>query len=696
MRRSAVLALLLPFLPSTRAATPTPLPVLRTARQVHTLSFSDAARGFPVHLARAQVTYQEPSIGVLFLIDSTDGIFANLRPGDHPALHAGDIVAVDGRSGPGDVAPTINDAHFRILGYAPLPAAPLVSFDRLSGGAFDSRWITVEGIVRSIQHPTQRTDYDGHTYFDSSNLVLTLASGDQSLDVITRLPSGPIPPNLVDSRVRLRVAVGSRFNQRNQFIGVHLYTPDFSFVQVAQPAPRDPFALPLTSVTGVARIGDREPGHRVHLRGVVTSAFGDQHFSVMGSQHGIFITTQDPSPVRPGDLLDIVGFPSLGDYTSYLDGAVVRRLGSAPAPPPVPVTAAQALTGAWDAELIQLDGVLVDRSRVQNGINSLFLNDTGTSFVAALAPGEDTAPLNAVPLGSRLRLRGICVIHADDQKRPQALSLLLRSPADITVLATPPWWTPRHTLLLAAALGVLVLIISTRNLGLRRRVIIQTCQIQAQLEEARILHARAEAATHEKSQTLASLLTTQHDLLLAQERLRYQATHDALTGLLNRAALLDSLRREIERSRRTGASLGILLLDIDHFKTVNDTHGHLAGDAVLSEIGRRIARSTRAYDIAGRYGGEEFLVLLPGCHQAQTEHSAERIRAAIGLLPFHAGDVLLSLTVSIGATVALDTPGPDRQALDAEFLSCADLALYEAKSAGRDRTVLRLPDPVSV
>jgi len=184
------------------------------------------------------------------------------------------------------------------------------------------------------------------------------------------------------------------------------------------------------------------------------------------------------------------------------------------------------------------------------------------------------------------------------------------------------------------------------------------------------------------------MLDLQRDLLSAQEKLRFQATHDPLTGLWNRGALLDLLQTELERTVRTRSSLGVLMLDIDHFKKVNDTHGHLAGDAVLQEIAQRVVRATRAYDVVGRYGGEEFLLLLPTCDVAQTQASAERIRAAIAAQPFGAGDAQMPLTVSIGATVA---PAAGRS--ETEILSLSDLALYDAKAAGRNRAAVRLSHP---
>jgi two-component system cell cycle response regulator len=191
------------------------------------------------------------------------------------------------------------------------------------------------------------------------------------------------------------------------------------------------------------------------------------------------------------------------------------------------------------------------------------------------------------------------------------------------------------------------------------------------------LHARLRVGTR--------MLALQRDLLSAQEKLRFQATHDALTGLWNRGAVLDQLRTEIERTHRTRSSLGVLMLDVDHFKVINDTHGHLAGDAVLEQIAQRIAGATRAYDILGRYGGEEFLILLPTCDRDQTQSGAERIRAAIAAQPFAAAETLIPLTVSLGATVA-----PICGQSETEILSIADAALYEAKSAGRNRAAMRI------
>jgi two-component system, cell cycle response regulator len=176
------------------------------------------------------------------------------------------------------------------------------------------------------------------------------------------------------------------------------------------------------------------------------------------------------------------------------------------------------------------------------------------------------------------------------------------------------------------------------------------------------------------------ILTLQEDLIRAREDLRFQATHDVLTGIWNRRAVLDLLHREIERAARFHASTGVLMLDLDHFKKINDTYGHLTGDAVLKETAQRITQVVRSYDFVGRYGGEEFLVLLPGCNKEQAEHSGERIRLAVTATPVFAAGSEIPVTISIGATATIGGP-------ETEVLAIADAALYQAKSAGRNRTV---------
>jgi diguanylate cyclase (GGDEF)-like protein len=180
------------------------------------------------------------------------------------------------------------------------------------------------------------------------------------------------------------------------------------------------------------------------------------------------------------------------------------------------------------------------------------------------------------------------------------------------------------------------------------------------------------------------LLELEDKLVQAREAMRYKATHDTLTGIWNRGAILDALNREIWRSRREGSSLGVLLADLDHFKSVNDTYGHLAGDCVLREVARRMQADIRSYDALGRYGGEEFLILLPNCGNRETREKAERIRVAIVQGPMDTPAGPLNITMSIGGVATGDWPADSAN----QILQMADLALYRAKEEGRNRTVM--------
>src|SRR6266700_3350255 len=152
------------------------------------------------------------------------------------------------------------------------------------------------------------------------------------------------------------------------------------------------------------------------------------------------------------------------------------------------------------------------------------------------------------------------------------------------------------------------------------------------------------------------ILDLEDRLIEAREGMRFQATHDALTCLWNRGVIMDLLGRELTRSRRERKCTAILLGDLDHFKSVNDTYGHLAGDEVLKEATKRMQASVRPYDAVGRYGGEEFLVLLPGCDASETADKSEQLRTAISQSPIETPSGPLRITMSLGGVATGNWP----------------------------------------
>jgi diguanylate cyclase (GGDEF)-like protein len=241
-------------------------------------------------------------------------------------------------------------------------------------------------------------------------------------------------------------------------------------------------------------------------------------------------------------------------------------------------------------------------------------------------------------------------------------------PAVFAFKIRTPWWRSwwYGALMAAVALLLLCLVWRWRVFHLVRR--------QRELE-----HAVAERTQE--------LRKEKHELLLAREVLREQAIKDGLTGLFNRSAFFGILEREFARFRRETGSLALIMADLDFFKTVNDTYGHLAGDAVLQESASRIQRAVRPYDTVGRYGGEEMAILLPGCGLEEAAARAEEMRQQIArhLFATPAGAVSVTCSFGVGAANGTETSSQ-------ELVAAADRALYAAKQRGRNCVALGSAD----
>ena len=233
------------------------------------------------------------------------------------------------------------------------------------------------------------------------------------------------------------------------------------------------------------------------------------------------------------------------------------------------------------------------------------------------------------------------------------------SPArEISFRITPNW---RQSQLLPLGLSLLAGLAVVFLVRLRVR------RLQAQKRQLEVAVARrTEDLQREKL-----------ELLDARDQLRHYAEHDGLTGMWNHRIIIDRLRNEIDRSQREGCPIGLILADVDHFKHINDTFGHQAGDQVLKELGDIFVSSVRSYDWVGRYGGEEFLLILPGSGFAAARNRAEQLRIAVETLRVRHGGSVIPVTASFG--VASGFPNNYETMIQA-----ADSALYRAKDNGRN------------
>lgn len=227
--------------------------------------------------------------------------------------------------------------------------------------------------------------------------------------------------------------------------------------------------------------------------------------------------------------------------------------------------------------------------------------------------------------------------------------------------------------LLLAICAVIYIVVTTAGAHMSNATLVNECRLT---RINNFIAARSRA-------TVQELREVQSRLMEANRRLEQLASHDPLTGLANRRALMERLEQERARSSRTGSGFSLLLIDLDHFKAVNDGNGHQVGDAVLEEAARRISEGLRASDLAARHGGEEFAVLLAETGLADAVTVAERIRARLRDGSIQVCDSSVLITGSIGVAAWQG----DRDRVDA-IMSRADQALYAAKALGRDRVEL--------
>jgi diguanylate cyclase (GGDEF)-like protein len=409
--------------------------------------------------------------------------------------------------------------------------------------------------------------------------------------------------------------------------------------------------------------------HRAHIRGIVTLFWPGRLLCVQDGSRGLCAQTEQSSALNIGDGVDVIGFPVIGEFTPTLLHAVFLRRAVGQPVPALPTSAEQALSGNHDAQAVAIDGQLIGENEGTEDPTLVF--SSGNFIFSAVLPRQSrTSALDSLEVGSRVRILGVCSVQSDGAPSAsgagftvaKSFRILLRSSGDVVVLQRPSWWNAEHTLRVLAVALAITLVALGGVVVLQQRVRLQSKVIHAQLVETAALKDAAEAA-HKAAE--------------------FQATHDGLTGVLNRTAIFELLHREFELASRSGATTGVMMIDLDHFKRINDRFGHLTGDEVLKQAVTRVRDSVRSSDLVGRYGGEEFLIVLPHCDKLQIQTCAERIRLAISSLPIIADGNSLSVTTSVGATVAI-LPFHSEQ----EALSAADMALYHAKNNGRNRVVL--------
>jgi len=453
------------------------LPLLTRVEQIRNLSNDEANLGYPI-LVRAVVTYFNPAENDLFIQDSTAGIWVNIGTAK-PPLQPGQLVEIEGISGTPDFAPQIDKPKIRILGQGSLPEARRVTYGRMASSQEDSQWVEIEGIVRNVTK-------------GDVQLTLDLAAEGGRLSVVIPGVHGAVPGFLVDAKVRIQGVCGAAFNTKNQITGVILYSPSLNQLRIVEPAPSNAFLAPRRPIASLLRFTPQgASGHRVKVRGVVTFQQPGSALFIKEENDGLQVRTLATTSIRTGDLVEVVGFPAVGEYSAVLRDAVFRRIGAGPTPVPVSVTADQALDGSHDADFVRIQARLLDATP---GPNTLNMESGNILFLAQVEDPVPAKSLEALVPGSLLQLTGICILQADEDHNPRSFRILVRSMNDVAVIQPPPWGDIKRMLRIIAMLAAVALATTLWAFLLKRQVAEKTDSIRDSLER--------EASARERYQEL--------------------------------------------------------------------------------------------------------------------------------------------------------------------------------------------------
>ena len=441
---------------------------LTRTSEILKLRNEEAAEGLPVKL-RGVVLYADPEWRNGFLHDQRGGVYFDLSQSD---VRAGQFVELTGETGLGGFAPDIHNASVRVLGTTNLPTPAKVDLADLADGHLDAQWVELEGVVRHV-----RLEW-GHL-----NLSVMTSKG-RFTAILAGFENQPSPTNLIDAFVSIQGACASELNVRKQVSGISLHVPGMDQIKILEPAPADPFSIAAIPIATVSKFDpDRLAGRRIKVSGVVTLKIPNQGLIIQDPSGGIRVRTQQPNQLQAGDAVEVLGFPALGEFSPELEGASIRQAGS-DSPPVAQVATAEdiLLRGAHDGRLVTLEARL--QQNVPRAANpQLVLQDGTIFFTARIEAAVHSRGLAALQSGSVVRLTGVCSIQGGEGHEPKGFRLLLRSPADVELISSPPWWTARRIIWVLAGLGGVLLLALVWVRALRRQVRWQTRKLREQIAE---------------------------------------------------------------------------------------------------------------------------------------------------------------------------------------------------------------------
>jgi signal transduction histidine kinase len=506
------------------------LPALTNAVQVRQLSPEIAGKNLPLQL-HGVVTYYDPFAYNLFVQDATAGIFVLMETNLAGTLAAGQEISLAGVSAKGDFAPIVRSPEIRVMGPGQMPVPLRINFDQLATGIDDSQWIEVSGLVRSA---TRFNDPFHDRYYLS-----LLMEGRRLMVSVRGLKEGEAAA-LVNTRVRVRGVCYSRFNMKRQLRMPWVAVSSPADLVIEEPSSGEPEEVSIASLSQFNSQADF--GHRLKVSGVVTLQKSDGSFFMQSDGTGLWVMTDQDIKLSPGDRVSVAGYTSPGQYTPYLEDAVVQIPGKADLPAPVTVTLEASLNSPEDFEglLVQVNASLINivAGPVQQ---TLVLQASNTIFTAHVESPQADARFRALKLGSEITLTGVFmaqppnkwmpqqirsreiparerIVPDIDYPRPESVEIFLRSSANIAVRREPSWWTLARLLWTIGILSLILLAGLAWVVVLDRRVRRQTRIIQANVKHEGVLEERDRIARefHDTLEQELAAITIQLDAVEAQ------------------------------------------------------------------------------------------------------------------------------------------------------------------------------------
>lgn len=732
---------LLGFAPMVWAA-PATLTSLHAIKQ---LTNAEAAQGVSVAF-EATVTYFRGYQSELFVQDGQDAVYVEVTTS--AALVPGDRVLIKGTT-QASFRPIVVSSDITVLHSGNLPTPTPATFDGLIQANFDSMLVTLHGVIRAA-------DIDQAPGVDGRSATLRILTDGGFIDAYVTSSDASALPSLLDAQADITGVAGGRFDSKMQMTGAVLHIANLSQIKILKPAAQSPWLQPVTPMNEVFKSYHvQNLSSRVRVHGTVTYYAPGSALVLQNSSTSLWIRTHSYAPLHVGDLADATGFPGVNDGFLELTGSEIQddNMRAPVTPKAISVDDLNADKPIFD--LVSIEGKVVTMVR-EGAQDQYVLSSNGSLFSAILRRPTGTGnvqPMRQIPLGSTVRVTGICILESSDPFSGNVpFNLLLRSPDDISVIAEPSWLNISHLTILVGLLLLALLAVGMREWLVERKVrrrigvlayveqrrghiledinnsrplseILERitelvslkldgaacwCQVvdgarlgnwppdladsSLRIEERPIAgrsgtthgsifaafdsYTQLCAAETEALQMGAGLATLAIETSRLYSDLVHRSEFDLLTDIENRFSLERRLEHLIEMARVSAGVFGLLYIDLNEFKQVNDVYGHRAGDLYLQEVAMRLKRQLRPGDMLARLGGDEFAVLVPNVRgRSEVEEIALRLECCFDR-PFPGEGYVIHGSASIGIALY-----PEDAATKDSLLSAADAAMYVIKQS---------------